>query len=423
MRPTTPRGFRDVLFQEAAERGAVVESLRRTFESWGYRPVETPVVERLATLEAGAGTPLEGTVLTLVDSDGSVLALRPEMTVPVARVVGSRLAGEPGPWRICYATEVFREQASLRGQAREFAQAGLELIGASGAAADAEVVAILVGALRETGLGDLRVSIGSAGVIRALLAESGLSAEAQTDVMTAIHRRDLVRVDELLNGAVKAGVLTGTVAGGLASVLRARGDRSTVAVAREASDSPAARAALDELDATLDLLERGGVGGAVTVDLGLTRDFDYYTGLVVEAYVPGLGVPVGGGGRYDGVLGSFGEPRPAAGFAIGVERIQIALAQQGRTPRVRALDALVGSAHAGDAFAAAALLRSAGWSVALATGLDRRELTAAAALAEAAAALWAEGPSIGSLVPDGAVGSALDPADLPEPPSLEGFVP
>ncbi len=133
MRPVTPRGFRDVLPQEAAERESIARAIAATMASWGYGLVETPVAEEYATLEAGAGSSLEGTAFRLFDSDGKLLALRPEMTVPIARVAATRLAGEPGPYRLRYTADVFREQASMRGQARQFTQAGLEFLGSGGA--------------------------------------------------------------------------------------------------------------------------------------------------------------------------------------------------------------------------------------------------------------------------------------------------
>ncbi|MBN1192493.1 MAG: ATP phosphoribosyltransferase regulatory subunit, partial [Coriobacteriia bacterium] len=120
MQPALPRGFRDVLFDEAREREAVTAAISGVFSSWGYEPVETPVVEEYRTLEAGVGPSLEQSAFRLFDLDGSLLALRPELTVPIARVAASRLSEAPGPHRIRYAADVFREHASLRGQARQF---------------------------------------------------------------------------------------------------------------------------------------------------------------------------------------------------------------------------------------------------------------------------------------------------------------
>jgi ATP phosphoribosyltransferase regulatory subunit len=139
---------------------------------------------------------------------------------------------------------------------------------------------------------------------------------------------------------------------------------------------------------TWELLQAGGVAEPVAIDFSVMRSFDYYTGLVVEAYAPGLGVPLGGGGRYDGLLAAFDAPMPAAGFALGLERLTIALVEQDRAPGVRALDAVIGG-DAAEAMTAAAALRAAGWRVILSqrSGL---ELVREAARAGAVEALVAE---------------------------------
>jgi len=359
MRPVTPRGFRDVLPAEAAERDALERALGEIFSAWGYGPVETPVVERLDAVEAAAG-PLEGTAFRLVDLDGRLLALRPDMTVPIARLVASRMAGQPGPHRLRYSADVFREHESLRGQARQFTQVGVELIGAAGPAADAEVVALMVEALAATGLSGFNVAIGTVAVLQAIVDSAGAPAAWGAAVFSAAHDRNFVELERL---AREPGI-TSDAARALREVPRVRGRREAISACREAAAGCGCDAALDDLDATVALLDAAGVSGSVSVDFSVMRSFDYYTGFVVEAYVPGLGVPLGGGGRYDGVLAAFDAPMPAAGFALGLERVSIALLEQGCEPITRGLDAVLGGEPAA-ALAAAARLRAAGWRVAL----------------------------------------------------------
>ncbi len=310
-------------------------------------------------MEAAAGS-LEGTAFRLVDLDGRLLALRPDVTVPIARLVASRLAGQPGPFRLRYSADVFREHESLRGQSRQFTQVGVELLGAAGPAADAEVVALLVEALRASGLAGFSVAIGTVAVLQAIVDAAQALPGWGDAVFSAAHDRNLVELDRL---ASEPGV-SADAARALRAVPRIRGGREAVAACREAAAGCGCEAALDDLDATLELLEAAGVADSVTVDFSVMRSFDYYTGLVVEAYVPGLGVSLGGGGRYDGVLAAFDAPMPAAGFALGLERLSIALVEQGAQPATRGLDAVLGGAPT-DALAAAARLRAAGWRVAL----------------------------------------------------------
>jgi ATP phosphoribosyltransferase len=411
VKPVTPRGFRDVLPQEAAEREAAGAALGAVFDAWGYGLVETPVAEEYAVLEAGAGV-LEGTAFRLFDSDGSLLALRPEMTVPIARMVASRLKGEPGPHRMRYLAEVFREQASLRGQSRQFTQAGIELIGASGPAADAEVVALLIEAVAATGLREYTVAAGTVAVLSALLDASGAGEEWRESVRTAAHDRNLVEIDRLAS----ADGIPADVARALPAVVRLRGGRDAIEQCRAYVAACGCAAVLDDFEATWELLEAAGVADRVTVDFGTMRSFDYYTGMVFELLAPGLGLPLGGGGRYDGVLAAFGAPAPAAGFAIGIERLHIALAEQGVAPPVRRLDAVVCGDDAAEVFAATARLRAAGWRVRLAVGASGADTVTAARDAGAFEALRA---ADGRIVRLDRAGEAADPLPdpLPAPPA------
>lgn len=358
MRPVTPRGFRDVLPREAAERESIAQAVSGVMSAWSYGLVETPVAEEYATLEAGVGSSLEGTAFRLFDSDGQLLALRPEMTVPIARLAATRLAAQQGPYRLRYVSEVFREQASMRGQARQFTQVGLELIGASGPAADAEVIAVLVEALCAAGLNGFSVGVGTVEVLRSIIDAAGMDAAWARAVLAAAHERNLVAIDAL---AQVSGV-SPEAARALRAVPRIRGTRAAIDECRRAAQACGAERALDALDETWDLLEVLGVAEQTSIDFGIMRSFDYYTGIVLEVYAEGLGLPVGGGGRYDGVMAEFETPMPAAGFAVGIERLHIALSEQGATIDVSCLDAILGG-EPRETFAAARSLREAGWSV------------------------------------------------------------
>ena len=398
LRPTTPRGFRDILFQEAAERKAVVGSMLDVATAWGYREVETPILERAETLAAGTGASVvERESFRLFDQDGGLLALRPEMTVPIARLVASRLEGERGPQRLSYAADVFREHASYRGQYRQFTQFGIELVGGSGPESDAEVVAVMVEALEATGLEEYRVGVGTVAVLRALLEASGTRDVWRDAVMDALHDRNLVELDTLTGGVD----LKGSLRRALREVPRLRGGREVIATCRELVEPCGCADAVDGLSSAWDLLEAAGVAERVTVDLGLLRSFDYYTGMVLEAYAPRFGLPLGGGGRYDGLLAEFGAPRPAAGFALGLERVHIALAEQGRIVETPSLDVVLGGATARDVFAAARAVRAENARVVIMVDPDRQAVESRARDLGASRVLWAEGDAVTSLTDGG----------------------
>jgi ATP phosphoribosyltransferase len=406
-RPVTPRGFRDVLFDEAGERAAVTAAVSDSFARYGYRAVETPAVEEYATFQTGGGASLEGTAFRMVDLDGSLLALRPEMTLPIARLAASRLAGDAGAQRLCYSADVYREQASLRGEARQFRQLGVELLGVNGAASDAEVVCVLVDALTASGLADFTVGIGTVAVLRALIAAAGAGPEWAEALLAAAHARNLVAFDAT---SFATGV-PAPVGEALRTVVRIAGGRDAIAECRRAAGAVGCAGSLDELERVWDLLEAAGTADRVRVDFGILRSFDYYAGLIVEAYAPGLGLPLGGGGRYDDVLASFGSPMPAAGFALSLERVMIALTGQGVSVPVRGLDAVVGGAPE-EVARVAARLRSRGWRVRMSAAAGPAAIEREAR--EAAAACWlVAGEPMARRTPDGGP-FALDP--VPEPP-------
>jgi ATP phosphoribosyltransferase regulatory subunit len=265
---------------------------------------------------------------------------------------------------------------------------GVELIGASGPAADAEMVAVLVEGLRAAGLREFTVAVGTVAVLSAIVEAAKMSPEWGAQVFSAAHDRNLVELGRL---AGEPGVEP-EAARALLQVPRVRGGREAVAACREAAAGCGCEDALDALDETLSLLDAAGVADSVVVDFSVMRSFGYYTGLVAEAYAPGLGVPLGGGGRYDGVLGAFGAPAPAAGFALGLERISIALLEQGAEPHARRLDAVLGGAPE-VALVAAQQLRAAGWQVALSACTGLALVTEAERL-DAAEALFADGAAI-----------------------------
>lgn len=364
MQPVLPRGFRDVLFDEGREREAVASAITEHFASWGYGPVETPVVEEYRTLEAGVGSELEESAFRLFDLDGSLLALRPEMTVPIARVVASRFGGLPGVHRIRYAADVFREHASLRGQTRQFTQVGVELIGARGAAADVEVVLLLAGALSAAGLASFTVGVGTAEVFQALLDKACGSAEWRSAAVAAAQGRNLVALDALAS----RDDLSAELQEALREVPRLRGGREALDRCAQLAAACECESSLLSITETWDVLEQLGATDNLQLDFGIMRSFSYYTGLQLEAYAPGLGLPLAGGGRYDHLLSIYGHPAPAAGFALGLERVMIALSEQDRTPALEPLDAVLGGGGEAEVFRAAARLRQAGWRVLVTPG-------------------------------------------------------
>ena len=314
-----PRGFRDILPTEARELQAIERTLLGAFADYGYVPLDPPAVE----FASGAITVDERRMLRFLDRDGRLLALRPDVTTAVARVVAQRYRTADAPLRLSYFTAVFREEASMRGSEREYDQAGVELVGAAGPLADSEVIALLADALARCGLVSAEIDVGHAGYLGGFAAE--LPADVRDAFATAAREGDLVRAV----GIARSGGLSAKRATALERGLRHRGP--DVAAARV--DAPkGSLSALDELDALGPLFEAAGIGAAVRFDLGFVPALPYYSGVVFQVTAPGLGFPVAAGGRYDGLLGRFGADRAATGFAINIPHLHQAVLDAGWSP-------------------------------------------------------------------------------------------
>ena len=335
--PQIPYGTRDLLPREAKQKRIVEGSLAELFSHWGYDEVVTPTFEYMETLAVGTGSNIQEHVFKFFDKNNRILALRPDMTTPIARVAATRLKETPLPLRLFYLTNVFRHEQAQAGRQCEFYQAGVELLGAPGPAADAEIVALAVEAMLEAGLTNFQISLGQVDFINGLMAESQLSPECQQQIKYAMVTRDLVGLGELL---VKSG-LTPASQELLQKIPLLHGREDMLNKAYQLVSNNLSRTALDNLADIRKLLAGYGVDQYVNFDLGIIRDFDYYTGMVFEGYTPGLGFPLCGGGRYDTMPASFGVANPATGFALGIERVLLALERQGIGVSVRSKDVYI----------------------------------------------------------------------------------
>ncbi|HEX8122516.1 MAG TPA: ATP phosphoribosyltransferase regulatory subunit [Solirubrobacteraceae bacterium] len=307
-----PSGTRDVLPDEMRELRAISTALLGVFDAEGYGEVATPSLEHESVLaRGGAGGNLPA--YRVVDDHGAVLALRSDMTVPIARVVATRYANVEPPLRFCYFANAFRSVRPHRGQQREFLQAGVELVGPPGAEGTAEALRVLCAALDATGLQHYRVGLGDASLYPAQLERLGVAEEARAGIMHELATRDFVGLERRLRELD----LAAEDRERLLALPQVRGGEEVLT--EEAA----------ELRRVRDLLP-ASARERVIFDLGLVRDLAYYTGAVFEVYDPALGQPIGGGGRYDDLLGRFGRPLPAVGFALTVDSLHVALTGEER---------------------------------------------------------------------------------------------
>lgn len=320
-----PSGTRDVLQDEMRELRAITWRALEVFQRAGYGEVQTPALEYEETLARGdvRGAP---PAYRLFDEHGRVLVLRSDMTVPIARLVATRFADAEPPLRLCYLAHAYRGVRPQRGQPREFLQAGVELVGAEAPGGTAEALTLLCDTLDAVGLADYRIGLGDVGLYQALLdgyVTPSHPPAARERILHELVTRDFVGLER----EVAALGLDASAADLLVRVPQLRGGPEVLADL----DGHAAEAA-EGLRGVHALLEPR-VAERLIFDLGLVRSLGYYTGAIFQVYDPALGVPIGGGGRYDELLGRFGRPLPAVGFALNVERLHIALAGEERGER------------------------------------------------------------------------------------------
>jgi ATP phosphoribosyltransferase regulatory subunit len=312
----TPHGLTDLYAQEAADKTALEDALQETFRRWGYQRIILPTFEYDETLSTGASAELRREMYRFFDREGHVLALRPDMTVPTARVVGTKLYDQELPLRLYYVGNVFRHEEPQAGRRREFTQAGIELIGAGTPQADAEVVAVAVAALRAMGIAGFQINLGQVAYLQAMLSEVRLANGQLDQLEQAVDRKNDVELQRVLS---ELG-LSGDLARAILALPHLCGDEAVLDEAARLATNPAAREAIERLRTVYGLLRVEGVADLVTLDLGEVRRMAYYTGISFLAYVENLGFSICSGGRYDGLLRNFGADLPAVGFALGVER-------------------------------------------------------------------------------------------------------
>jgi ATP phosphoribosyltransferase regulatory subunit len=323
-----PPGVQCFVGDEARRRRAIESRVVEVFEGWDYEEIIPPLYDYA---DVFAGSALESKTYSFVGRDGSLLALRPDFTSLLAKIAAGRLADRSAPIRLYYSGEVLRYEPPKAGRQSELFQMGLEHLGGPGPAADLEVLAIAAECLDALGAGGWVLTLGHVGIFSGLVAESGLDAARIEILRERVEAKDETGVRDGLGmafspwGAGNALAGLTALAGGLGVLDEAE---------RALSTSPAALRSLTELRVVAQGLRDAGLGDHVAIDLSEVRGLDYYTGIVFRVYAPGLGFEVGGGGRYDALLGRFGRPMPAVGFMLGLDRVALLLGRQGVLPEV-----------------------------------------------------------------------------------------
>lgn len=358
-----PRGVKDFLPIKAAKIEYLKHSLLDVFSRWGFRPVMPPSLEYFHVLEKGLGAGLRERTFRFDDRQGGQLvAIPPDITPQVARIVATRMREFPLPLRLCYAGRVLRHAEQQTGKDREILQAGVELIGLQSPEADAEMIAMAVEGLKAVGAREFTVDIGQVEFFRGVMDGLSLSGDLAREVETAIGHKDNSGLQALLTDAP----ISDQARAEISALPRLFGGREVLEHAAAVVRNDRSRRALDNLARVLDILAVYGVDEHITLDLGEIRGLDYHTGIIFQGFLPGLGRAVCSGGRYDNLTERYGFPAPATGFAFNVLNLLFALEDLLEERTRRSIDVLIFQAGADKlpAQRLARMLRSAGFSAA-----------------------------------------------------------
>lgn len=320
----TPEGVRDIYGAEYANRQNIQKLFGDKLHCYGYQDIQTPTFEFFDVFSREIGTTPSKELYKFFDKEGNTLVLRPDFTPSIARCAAKYFTDTAIPLRFCYAGNNFINTDNLQGKLKETTQMGAELIGDASPEADAEMIAMLVDALRNAGLKDFQVSVGQIDFFKGLCAQAGLDEETELALREFISNRNDFGAQELLEGR-------GYPADSVAALLRVSGlfgSRDILDTAMSIADNERSQKAIERLKQVYALLKLYGAEPYISFDLAMVSKYNYYTGVIFSAYTYQAGSAIAKGGRYDNLLGKFGKPAPATGFVVIIDDLFSALTRQ-----------------------------------------------------------------------------------------------
>ena len=324
-----PRGVADYLPGRAARLSELEQQVLRVAAAWGFQQVLPPALEFEDVLAIGMGEGLRGRTFRFDDwQTGRLLAIPPDSTPQIARIVATRLKDQPLPHRISYAGRVLRHAELQSGRSREIMQAGVELIGLDSPEADAEMVAMAVEVMKAAKLRNFKVDLGQVAFCQGVFEASGLVGEPLRAIQQAVALKDVSSVEMLLGRYP----VSESSRSELMALPRLFGGCEVLQEAARIVRNERSKQALQNIVEVVEILALHGVSDCLTIDLGETRGLDYHTGLTFEGFVPGIGDALFSGGRYDDLIGRYGFDAPATGFTCNLFSLMQALELQGETP-------------------------------------------------------------------------------------------
>ncbi|NLM75102.1 MAG: ATP phosphoribosyltransferase regulatory subunit [Clostridiaceae bacterium] len=320
----TPEGVQDILFTPCAFKRELESKIRNAFRLNGYMELETPTIEFYDVFAGDSGLMRQESMYKFCDSKGRLLVLRPDITVPVARIAATKLKDKDFPVKCFYIGNTFSFDELGGGKQNEFTQAGCEILGANSPEADAEVVAMAINTIKATGIEEFQIDIGQVDFFKGLMEESGLKKDEIEEVRELIDLKDFVGVEQVMDRHnVKTELKTLIL-----DLPKLFGSKDILETINYNHIGKRAANALDNIKTILDILADRNLDKYVSIDLGMVQSMNYYTGIVFRGYTYGVGFPILSGGRYDTLVSKFGRNLGATGFSMGINMVMMALERQ-----------------------------------------------------------------------------------------------
>ncbi len=332
----TPEGTKDYLFGECIVIRDIENTLVSLFKSHGYSEMITPGLEFYDVFNLNSRYFPQENLYKLTDSKGRLLVMRPDTTMPIARVVATRLRDAMLPLKLFYNQTVYRTEPALKGRSDEIVQTGIELIGSQLKMADLEVISTAVESLKSFGM-EFSLEIGHIGIFKELVGRLEVSDKTKEKIRMLIETKNFPALNDLLDSLGNS-----SVTNALKSLPALFGGEEVFEKAEEIMPDENIKRLLDELrEIYCDAAEICGNDGEITVDLGLVNKTDYYTGIIIKGYLQGHGEEVISGGRYDKLISEFGYDIPAVGFAVNINAVAKVIEKNGILPVMPKTDAVV----------------------------------------------------------------------------------
>ena len=320
----TPEGVRDIYNGECSQKHHLQTEIRKVFDSYGYEEIETPSFEYFEVFSREVGTIPSKDLYKFFDREGNTLVLRPDFTPSVSRACATYFNPEHQVITLSYTGNTFINNSSYQGRLKETTQMGVERIGDDSAEADAELLAMTVECLLKVGLKEFQVSVGQVDYFKSLLQDASLDIEEEENLRSLISQKNYFGVEDL----VRSQNIPESLEKAFLELPHLFGSSEVLQKARSLTDNICAIKAVERLEEIYEILKIYGYEKYVSFDFGMLSKFQYYTGIIFQAYTYGTGEPVVKGGRYNNLLKHFGKPAASIGFGITVDNLLMALSRQ-----------------------------------------------------------------------------------------------